>query len=56
MKRYKLYFEFYGKKMSTTIFADNEFMAKNQVRNRINFLKIEEIGNDIFKNFSDIWK
>jgi len=56
MKRYKIYFEFYGKKMSTTVMAENEFEAKNQVRNRINFLKTETSDNDFFEYFKDIFK
>ena len=56
MKRYKIYFEFYGKKMSTTVMAENEFQAKNQVRNRINFLKIEAPDEDFLNHFKNIFK
>ena len=56
MKRYKIYFEFYGRKMSTTLMAEDEFKAKNQVRNRINFIKVETLNEDFLNHFKDIFK
>lgn len=40
MREYKLYFEFYGKKMKTTVKANSMKEAKEIVIKNINFLKI----------------
>jgi hypothetical protein len=40
MKSYKLYFDFYGKKMQTTVQADSIAEAKKIVIKNINFLKV----------------
>ena len=40
MKKYRVYFEFYGKKMQTTVTASSMTEAKTIVRNNVNFLKI----------------
>lgn len=42
MKRYKIYFEIYGKKMQTTITAKNEHDAMDLVKNEIKFIKVFE--------------
>ena len=56
MKRYKIYFEFYGRKMSTTLMAEDEFKAKNEVRNRINFIKVENLNEDFLEHFKNLFK
>lgn len=52
MKEYLIYFEIYGKKLKTTVLAHDENEAKYLVKERINFLKIvevtEEVKNDVF--------
>lgn len=54
MKEYLVYFEIYGKKLKTTVLAHDKNEAKYLVKERINFLKIvevtEEVKNDIFSN------
>lgn len=55
--RYKVYFEIYGKKMVATVTADAEWEAKEFIRERIRFDKIEKIdddGRDIFGLFRDM--
>ena len=49
MKEYTVYFEIYGKKMKTTVFASSEDSAKQKIINRLKFLKIEvnEVKNPI---------
>lgn len=41
MNNYTMYFEFFGKKMKTEVWAKSEEQAKNQIVDRINYLKIE---------------
>jgi 1-deoxy-D-xylulose 5-phosphate reductoisomerase len=41
MRNYTVYFEIYGKKMKTTVMANNEEEAKDFVKNKIVFYKIE---------------
>lgn len=52
MRKYKLYFEFYGKKMQTTVIAKSELEAKQKVKDNLTFLKIvpEEDPVDFLKN------
>jgi len=40
MTTYTLYFEFFGKKLKTTVQVETEYQAKQQVINRIKFEKI----------------
>jgi len=42
MKTYTLYFEFFGRKMKTTVSADSCQDAKDQVVGRVNILSIYE--------------
>ena len=52
MKEYKVYFEIFGKKMKTTVLAANKEVAKAQIKNKINFILVQEVKNqpdfDIF--------
>jgi hypothetical protein len=52
MNEYTLYFSLYGKKMKTTVSASSEQEAKQIVRDKIVFHKIET--NDIFQDLMDI--
>lgn len=55
MKTYTIYFEIYGKKMKTTVEALNENDAKAKVKNKINFIKVEQENNiDFLKNIFGI--
>lgn len=55
MKTYKIYFEVYGKKMKTVINANSEAEAKELVKNKIKFIKIEPENNiDFLKNIFGI--
>ena len=40
MKKYKLYFDFYGKKMQTTVIASSRTEAKQKVKDNLTFIKI----------------
>lgn len=60
MKNFVIYFEFYGRKIKTTVLSDNEENAKKVIINKINFHKIEKEDSqfnkysDFFDNFMDI--
>jgi hypothetical protein len=53
MKNYTIYFEFYGKKMKTTIMAENEEKAKELVKSKIIFDKVEK-SKDKFNQAIDM--
>ena len=44
MAQYKVYFEFYNQKMQSTVEAESEWDAKEYIRNKIHFPKIECVG------------
>ena len=46
MNRYTIYFEIYGKKMKTIVFADTEAEAKQKVIARLIFHKVEKKPDD----------
>lgn len=48
-KDFVVYFEFYGKKMKTTVLAENEHDAKNKVKEKIKFHKVEKANSDFNK-------
>lgn len=60
MKNFVIYFEFYGRKMKTTVLSDTEENAKKEIINKIVFHKIEKEKSqfnkysDFFDNFMDI--
>ena len=57
MKYYTVYFEIYGKKMKTTVLAKSQDDAKQQVVNKISFIKIEPAKstfNSIMDQFDDV--
>jgi len=53
MKNYDIYFEIFGKKMKTTILAQNEIDAKSELIDKIKFHKVEESKDDVFNQSMD---
>jgi 16S rRNA G966 N2-methylase RsmD len=53
MKKFTIYFEFYGRNMKATVLSDNEENAKKQLKNNIIFHKIEK-ESEFFDDFMDI--
>jgi hypothetical protein len=53
MKNYTIYFEIYGKKMKTTVMAENEEKAKELVIRKIIFHKVEK-SKDEFNEAIDM--
>lgn len=53
MKNFDVYFEIFGKKMKTRILAENQEKAKEEVKNRIVFHKVEK-SNEEFNQCIDI--
>jgi hypothetical protein len=56
MKEYTIWFEFFGRRMKTTVKAGSEAEARVQIRERIVFHKVEKTENkttldDIFTSF-----
>lgn len=47
-KKYDVYFELYGHKMKTSVFAETESQAMNVVRNKIKFNKVYADPNNTF--------
>lgn len=58
--RYVFYFEFFGKKMKTTIKATSKQEAESMLRSKINVLKVDEVkewnDNTIFDFFNNLTK
>lgn len=55
MKNYKIHFEFYGKKMKTTVQANNEHEAVKIVNSKIFIIKVvQEDPIDYLKNIFGI--
>lgn len=44
--KYKIYFEFFGRKMQTEIQAENKEQAKHIIKNRIIFHEVKESTDD----------
>lgn len=55
MRDYNVYFEMYGRRMKTTVRAHNKKMAKNIVRQRLNFVKVEEIPDSDVEAFKGMF-
>ncbi len=53
MKTFKVYFEFFGRKMHTTVQAQNEYDAMESIKKRIIFHKVEpsDPSVDALKDF-----
>ena len=61
MKKCIVYFEFYGRKMKCTVIAQNDTEAKELIKGKIKFFKVEqkpvkEDLGDIFEQFNKIFK
>jgi len=54
MKTYIIYFEIFGKKMKTIIEADSKSEAKQIVKNKIIFHKIDSESNDVKNDIIDL--
>ena len=55
MKKYKVYFEFFGRKMKTEIFANDKLDAKVKIAEMIKFHKVETIEETMYKDLKDIF-
>lgn len=53
MKNFDVYFEIFSKKMKTRILAENKEKAKEEVKNKIIFHKVEK-SNEEFNQCMDI--
>jgi len=57
MKKFKIYFELYGKKMCTSLIAESKESAEAIIRTKIKIHKVEESEptmDDISKEFEDM--
>ncbi len=54
MKNYEVWFEVFGKKMKTTVTAENKVDAKIKVSEKIKFHKIEIKKEDVFNDCVDM--
>jgi len=48
MKRFEVFFEFFSRKMKIKLSAKNEQEAKEKVKDKIKFVKVEEIDDVTF--------
>jgi hypothetical protein len=55
MNKFIVYFELFGKKMKTEVFAKSERDAKKRIAEKIVFHKIEPVEETMFKNLKDIF-
>lgn len=53
MKTYDVKFEFFGKNMQTNVEALTEIHAKNIVKERLNFISVEKVGDTKNTRFSE---
>jgi hypothetical protein len=60
MKAYKVFFEFYGRKMCTNVDAENETKAKEIIKDKIIFPRVQELkkydADADFEDFIDFFK
>ena len=54
MKKYVVWFEAFGKKLRTTVEAENEYKAMDAVKNKIIFYKVVEKDSDELEQMKDI--
>ena len=58
-KEYIVFFEFFGRKMKSVVYAENEAQAKEKIKERLFFHKVEEGDKDfnqivdLFENFKN---
>lgn len=53
MKKYRVYFELYGKKLVTEVSALSEERAKQIIKDKIVFHKVEDLSNPPTDPFGD---
>ena len=54
--KYRLYFEFYGRHMTTEVEANSKVEAQRKVMDRIRFIeKPEEVNGEKPKDFKDVF-
>ena len=54
MKKYVVWFEAFGRKLRTTVEAENEYKAMDAVKNKIIFYKVVEKEPDELEGIKDI--
>lgn len=54
MKKYVVWFEAFGKKLRTTVEAENEYKAMDAVKNKIIFYNVVEKEPDELEGIKDI--
>ena len=54
MKKYVVWFEAFGKKLRTTVEAENEYKAMDAVKNKIIFYNVVEKDSDELEQMKDI--
>lgn len=53
MKHWTVYFEIYGKRLKTKVFAENEIKAVEIVKSKLIIKKVEKTQNDEFNEAMD---
>jgi hypothetical protein len=56
MKSYTIWFEFFGKKMKTTVVAQNQKEAREKLRDKIIVHQVRPSDDDFVKDFFDVLK
>jgi hypothetical protein len=56
MKSYTIWFEFFGKKMKTTVLAQNQKEAREKLRDKIIIHQVRPSDDDFVKDFFDLLK
>ena len=54
--RYKIYFEFFNKRMVTEVEAYSQSDAADKVRRRVNILKVEQISENSDRGVEELMK
>jgi len=54
-EEYEVWFEIFGKKLKTTIYAESRADAEKAVRNRLIFHKIVKKDNETLQNLKNIF-
>ena len=54
MKKFVVWFEAFGKKLRTTVEAENEYKAMDAVKNKIIFYNVVEKDSDELEQMKDI--
>ncbi|WP_373399678.1 hypothetical protein V8V91_08475 [Algoriphagus halophilus] len=56
MKQYTVYFEIFNKKLKANVMAKSEEDAKQKIREKISFHKVEENQDEDWKNIEEMMK